>query len=89
MDQYFECVPKPCRVMLIVVIISHIIIIWKTVAFLLDVLGIIEGIWIAKCTDKQTANAKHALDDTENKLSKLRHFNECLHWSATIPNTSR
>ena len=69
-------------------IISQITITWKNVAFRLDFLGIIEGIWIAKCTDKQSANAKHNRDDTENKLSKLRHFSESLHRSAMTPNSS-
>ena len=68
--------------------ISEIIIIWNEVAFRLDSLWTTEGIWIAKWTDKQNANAKHARDDTEDKLSKLRHCHECLQWSAKIPNIS-
>ena len=54
-------------------ITNHIITILKDVTFRLDSLGITEGIWIAKCTDKHNANAKQARDDTENILSKLKH----------------
>ena len=83
--------PRICTAMHVDMIINHTIIIRTNIAFRLDSFGITEGIWIAKCIDKHNANAKHARDDTENtenKLSKLKHCPECLHWSAKIPNTS-